>query len=300
MLAGASLALSAEKRRHQPGQTRFIVTRGLLIAALDPIWMSLAFSGYRPVIFQVLYAIGLSMMCMAALRRLPSSALVGGALAIQAFGELSSRIHPATQPWRAIWNLLFTGGMVVDGLVCGYPLVPWLSIMMLGWVLGRWLLQPRSRALRARSLAAVGAALLAVFVVVRGIDGYGNWGLHRDSVAFLQWLHVAKYPPSIAFTCLELGLAFSLLALFTAVDAPDRPRRFLGFLSLFGATAFFYYLWHAHLMQGAEQLFRWDRDGHGLAKTWIGAAVTSTALAWPCWWYRRYKKAHPDGWARYI
>ena len=300
MLAGASLALSAEKRRGQPGQTRFIVTRGLLIAALDPLWMSLAFSAYRPVIFQVLYAIGISMMCMAALRRLPSSVLLGGALAIQALGELSARIHPTIQPWRAIWSLLFVAGPVVDGLVCGYPLIPWLSIMMLGWVLGRWLLQPRPHAVRARALALIGGGLLASFAVVRGIDGYGNWGLHRDSLAPLQWLHVAKYPPSLSFTCLELGLAFSFLAVFMALDAPDRPRRVLGALSLFGATAFFYYLLHAHLMQVAQLALRLDTHTLGLAKTWLAAALTVAVLAWPCAWYRRYKSTHPDGWTRYV
>src|SRR5580658_7417659 len=47
LLAGASLALSVEKRRGQPGLTRFIVTRGLLILALDPLWMSFAFVHYR-------------------------------------------------------------------------------------------------------------------------------------------------------------------------------------------------------------------------------------------------------------
>ena len=300
MLAGASLALSAEKRRGQPGQTRFIVTRGLFIAALDPLWMSLAFSAYRPVIFQVLFAIGLSMVCMAALRRLPTSALLAGAIAIQALGELSARWHPTVQPWRAIWSLLFVGGPVVNGLVNGYPLIPWLSIMMIGWVLGRWLLQPLPRAARTRSLALVGGGLLVAFAVVRGIDQYGNWGLHRDSLAPLQWLHVAKYPPSVSFTCLELGLAFSLLAVFTAVDDPERPRRALSFLSLFGATAFFYYLLHAHLMQGTEQLLQIDPTTWGLMKTWLAAAITIALLVWPCGWYRRYKAAHPDGWARYV
>src|SRR4051812_20378399 len=46
LLAGISLALSAEKRKGQPGITRFMITRGLLIAALDPLWMSLGFAGY--------------------------------------------------------------------------------------------------------------------------------------------------------------------------------------------------------------------------------------------------------------
>src|SRR5256885_99538 len=56
LLAGASLALSTAKRRE--GQTAFLVRRGLLIASLDPIWMSFGFTLYHLVIFQVLYAIG--------------------------------------------------------------------------------------------------------------------------------------------------------------------------------------------------------------------------------------------------
>jgi len=300
LLAGASLALSAEKRRDQPGQTAFIVKRGLLIMALDPLWMSLGFTHYRIVVFQVLYAIGLSLVCMAALRKLSSTALLVGAVAIQLGGELSTRWQPEAQPLQAIWAFLFVGGPVFPRGFCAYPLVPWLSMMMLGWVLGRWLLSPCPRLQRARSLVLVGVALVALFAVVRGVDGYGNWGLHRDSLDLLQWLHVAKYPPSLAFTSLELGLASCVLAGFMAIDDPDRPRRALAPLSLFGATAFFFYLLHAHLMAAFQSIFALDRTQHGLAKTWIAAVITIGVLVWPCWLYRRYKAAHPDSWTRYI
>src|SRR6478735_8275834 len=110
LLAGASLALSSERRRGEAGQTSFIVKRGLLIAALDPIWMSLGFALYRVVIFQVLYAIGLSLVCMAWLRKLSSRSLLALALAIQVFGELSGRVHFEAQPLHAIWCFLFVGG----------------------------------------------------------------------------------------------------------------------------------------------------------------------------------------------
>jgi uncharacterized membrane protein len=300
LLAGASLALSTEKRRGQPGQTRFIITRGLFIAALDPLWMSLGFANYRRWVFQVLYAIGLSLVCMAGLRKLSSSALVTGALVIQVFGELSDLWHPVTQPWQALWGFLFVGGPVFDTGFCGYPLVPWLSVMMLGWVLGRWLLEPRSNPQRAGTLAVLGVALLAVFALVRGIDGYGNWGLHRDSLDVLQWLHVAKYPPSLAYSSLELGLGLLLLALFTWLDDPGQPRRAFAPLSLLGSTAFFYYLLHVHVMAAVDGLFAFDAHANGLLKTWGAAALTLALLSGPCWLYRRYKSAHPDGWTRYV
>src|SRR5207248_347237 len=63
-LAGASLALSIERRRdlgERPADVdRFIATRGLFIAALDPLWMSWVFAPGH-LLLQVLYAIGLSL-----------------------------------------------------------------------------------------------------------------------------------------------------------------------------------------------------------------------------------------------
>ena len=300
LLAGASLALSAEKRKGQPGQTRFIVTRGLFILALDPLWMSLGFAKYDRFVFQVLYALGLSMVCMALLRRLSSRALLVGAAALTGLHELSDLWHPVEQPFHALWGYLFVGGPVFVRTVCAYPVVPWLAIMMAGWVLGRWFLEPRTPAQRARTLALLGLSLLGLFVVVRGLDGYGNWNLHREGPGLLQWLHVAKYPPSLSYVCLELGLGLGLLALFVWVDVPGRERPWLAPLSLFGASAFFYYLLHVHLMAGVQQVLGLDTHVDGLLRTWVAAGLTLAVLAGPCWLYRRYKAAHPDGWTRYV
>lgn len=300
LLAGASLALSTEKRRGDPGQTRFIVTRGLFIAALDPLWMSLGFARYEMFVLQVLFAIGLSLVCMAFLRRLSTKTLFAAGMGLQVFGELSARIDPSSPILHTIWALLFTGGRLGSRVVCAYPVLPWLSIMMLGWVFGRWLLEPRTNEARAPFIAAIGAGLLAVFGVVRGVDGYGNWNLHRDSMDLLQWLHVAKYPPSISFTALELGIGFLLLALFARFDAAEKPRKALSLLGLLGSTAFFYYLLHVHVMAIAGWVFGIDPKHDGLVKTWLGAAITVGLLAGPCFLYRRYKAAHPDGLARYV
>jgi uncharacterized membrane protein len=197
-------------------------------------------------------------------------------------------------------KLLLVGGPIVGRLRCSYPLLPWLSIMMLGTVLGRWLLEPRTAPERARALALVGSAMLVGFVVLRGVDGYGNWHLHRDSSETLQWLHVSKYPPSLTYTLLELGLGLIIFAAFVLLDDPERPRSAIAALSLFGGTAFFYYLLHVHLLALAQLAFGLDRTHDGLAKTWLAAATMLALLAWPCWLYRRYKAAHPAGLARYV
>jgi uncharacterized membrane protein len=304
LLAGAAMALSIEKRGDRPGQTAFLVKRGLLIAALDPLWMSLGFVGYDFWVFQVLYAIGLSMVAMAFLRRLPSWALLAGGLVIQLGGEWAGGLFP---PRWSVANsmgvLLFNSGPFTRTIhtYCAYPLLPWLSLMMFGWVLGRWVLATRTRSTgwRAARLAGLGVALLGVFAIVRGLDGYGNWGLHRDSMDVLQWLHVAKYPPSLSYCALELGLAFVLLAAFVAVD-DGQPRPWLRPLAVLGATAFFYYLIHVHLVYFVQHAFHLDTESAGLTKTWLGTLLLLLLLYPLCVRYRRYKAAHPDGWTRYI
>jgi uncharacterized membrane protein len=299
-LAGASLAISAARRPDDASQTRFIVTRGLLIAALDPIWMGLGFAGWQRFPLQVLYGLGMSMVCMAALRKLPTIAIAAIATAIQLLGELTSAWHPQSQPWAGLFAATFSAGPVAGKFFCIYPLVPWLSMMMLGWVLGRFLLARPERPEQVRALALTGVTMLLAFVAVRGLDGYGNWNLHRDSLEVLQWLHASKYPPSLSYTLLELGIASLLLALFLALDDPKEPRPSLQFFGLLGSTALFYYLLHVHLMSVTQLTLALDTRTDGLLKTWAIAALVIGALAWPCARYRQYKREHPDGWARYI
>ena len=77
----------------------------------------------------------------------------------------------------------------------------------------------------ARRCAAAGLAALALFAVVRGWNGYGNMAVLRDDGSLVQWLHVAKYPPSLAFSALELGLMALLLAALLASRRGSRRRR---------------------------------------------------------------------------
>ena len=293
-LAGVSLALSAA-RRGAPSRRddRFLVTRGLFIAACDPLWMSWAF-GAKGILFQVLYAIGMSFVAMAALRRLPPRWLgllaLAGLVGHEALAGLAVSLVGGTP--NAPLRLLLTGGPVPPFLVA-YPLVPWLSVMALGHAAGS-LVAGRSNAELARWSLRAGVASLAVFAAVRGIDGYGNARIHRDDGSLIQWLHVSKYPPSLAYLALELGLMAILLALFCSL-----PERRLAPLVLLGQTAFFFYLLHVHLLEGASYLFDLHRHA-SLGGTYLAAALTVGALAPLCVLYRRYKSAHRDGWTRYV
>lgn len=312
-LAGTALAFSVESRRAAGASERAIdlhlAKRGLLLVALDLVWMSPVMRSPGQFLCQVLYALGACLLFMIPLRRLGDRALFGAAVAWLALGELvvGAAVTSGARASLPV-GLLVTGGFYFDGrLIVAYPAIPWLAIMALGAVVGRRLVASRRRGedaapRAARLFAVAGAVALAVFAVVRGIDGYGNMFLHRDDGSLVQWLHVSKYPPSLSFDALELGIMALALALLFALAARAGGAgegAFGGPLRTIGQTALFYYLLHIH----ALMLAAWAlgiRERLGLASAYAGAGAVLLALYPACARYRRYKAAHPTGIAAYI
>jgi uncharacterized membrane protein len=303
-LAGAALSMSVEKQLAQgvPARTidRFIVTRGLLLVALEPLWMSWMFAPGK-ILFQVLFAIGASLICMAVLRRLPARVLLGASLVLFASTELVGRLLLAANGGRpSIPGAVLETAGFFPPLIVGYPLLPWLAIMMFGWWFGRWVPHADPRRVE-RGLFLCGLASLLVFAIARGLNGYGNMGLLREDGSLVQWLHVSKYPPSLTYTSLELGLMALLLAGFFRLQsaASVSPPFWTKPLLVFGQTAFFFYLLHAHLLKLAAWALGLLHEG-GLRETYVAWLCVLVVLYPLCVLYGRYKRAHPTGWTRYI
>jgi uncharacterized membrane protein len=298
-LAGYVMQLSVRRRLEQGESegsiTRFIVTRGLIIAALDPLWMRLVF---RPpgggIVLQVLYAIGFSFVVMAFLRRLPALTIgVLGVVLAVGCEPLRALIQGATGPVGAVATLLISAGPLGPFLV-GYPLLPWLAIMMMGW--GAAELARRAPSRFPVRAALAGVVALGLFFLFRGLNGWGNMGLFRENDTLAQWLHVSKYPPSVTYDGLELGIGWLLLALFLVWRPPAWADAVLRPL---GQSAFFFYLLHAHLLAAASYALHMHGTA-GLAATYVSAAVVIAVLVPACNVYRRYKLAHPRSIAQYI
>ena len=134
------------------------------------------------------------------------------------------------------------------------------------------------------------------FAAVRGLNGWGNMALFREDGSLVQWLHVSKYPPSVTYDALELGIAFLLLALFLVWQP---PRWMDAVLRPLGQSAFFFYLLHAHLLKLGGHLLGMSGTA-GLGMTYLSAAVVVALLIPACTAYRKYKVAHPRSMAQYI
>jgi uncharacterized membrane protein len=309
-LAGAALALSLHRRLEAGESPRgldgFQLRRGLFIALLDPLWMSWAFLKPGDVVLQVMYVLGLGMVCMVPLRRLGVRTLLAVGLVLLLGGEalvgLCLFLLGGPDPTVPV-ALVASGGVFAQGrFIIGYPLLPWLGMMCLGWAFGRYVLESREGRARlpvARLLAGAGAAALGLFALVRGLNGYGNMLLYRDDGSLLQWLHVSKYPPSLSYAALELGLMALLLAGFWRLEERLGEVKGLEPLRTLGQTALFFYVLHVHLLEGAAAALGVKKQ-LGLTATYVAAAAALAVLYPACVWYRRYKAAHPDGWTRYV
>jgi uncharacterized membrane protein len=304
LLAGLSLALSVTRRQragvHGSLIDRDILIRGALLVGIDVLWMGWIWRLGVPVVqLGVLYAIGVSMIGMIALRRLPPMVVGALGLVIFACGELViGRLDPTTHVTAAT----MTGGQV-GRVIWLYPFLPWAGFLLLGWAIGMRIAEgggerARGLGMRARDWLALAGVAAAVFAIVRGLNGYGNAALYRRSGAlngaWIEWLHVSKYPPSLAYVALELAIAFGLLAAVWRVG-----RGALAPLAVLGQTALFFYLLHVHIMKGvAVALGIYQAEGLGVV--YLGWVAVLVLLYPACRWYLRVKRRHPDSVLRFV
>jgi uncharacterized membrane protein len=151
--------------------------------------------------------------------------------------ELVSPIDPLNP-------ILIQAGGTVD-LWSNYPILPWLELVTLGMVFGHWLVRSPEKAFRRATY--LGIVFLLAFIGLRVLDGFGNIR-PREGNTWIDYLNVVKYPPSITFTLLTMGINLLLLRMLTW--ACDRWVRIPQPLVVFGRTPLFFYLTHLFLYLG--------------------------------------------------
>jgi uncharacterized membrane protein len=301
-LAGTALALSIDKKVAKGVNAweidKGILIRGAIIVLLDLTVISFGSGRWT---FQVLFAIGLSMICMAFLRRFPTWVLTALSLSWIVFGEIPTGLVWQPPGSSSPISALFIATYGSEDLVIKYPLFPWLAMMILGWVFGRHInkfaagltnLSPK------KMMFVSGLIGIAVFITVRGLHGYGDMFFPRTGTSWQQWLHVSKYPPSLSFCGLELGLlGFCLSSLMTI--EPKLGVRSNGILLVFGQTAMFFYLLHRLLFEIPATYFGL-RGGGNISTTYFVSAAMIIPLYYACVWYRKLKASSPESFLKYF
>lgn len=305
-LSGVSLAMSLERRSGQGATSgsldRHLLVRALVILGFEGLLTLLA--GRGVLILQVLYAIGMSMIAMVALRRLPTSVLVflGGAWLVGGEGVLGFLYPLEGSAPGLVARLLLVPGHSGPVYVL-YPMIHWLAMMLLGWAFGRHLLASRTEdGGRTDTLLVLGGLTgLLLSATLRAANGFGNMGLLRDDSSVVQWLHMSKYPPALVYTSLELGLMALFLVALRRYEGSLRegPNRWNPLL-VWGQTALFYYMLHFIVLGGLSLAITGGMGKRGLPETWAAAGVTLVLLYPVCVAYRKLKQQYPKSVLQYV
>ena len=296
-LTGTAIALSIVQRREKGFDSKAIdrdlLIRGAFIALLDVVVFSFL-SG--KLYLQVLYAIGVSMMLMALLYHLGRRVLLISALILLIGGEAFTVMFWQPHDEVPLWLALTFAPWFSESFTVLYPSIPWLVIMMLGWVFGDWLTtHQKSCWLVARVLLAGGLLALICFLLVRGFNDYGNMLLYREDYSIIHWLHVSKYPPSISYISLELGLMAIILSALLWLQPKISVRQY-GPILVFGQTALFFYLAHFAVLAMLTPFL----ERAGLEQAYLAAAITLVMLYPVCCAYRALKWRYSDSILRFI
>jgi uncharacterized membrane protein len=165
-----------------------------------------------------------------------------------------------------------------------YPIIPWLGIVIFGLIFGKWLLHNKSQAYRWSFI--LGGIFLLVFIVLRTIGGFGNTHPPVNS-SLVSYLNITKYPPSVVFTFLTLGLCLTFIGIFSRVRSTlehlGKP------LLVFGRSALFFYITHLYLFAFIGLFFA-SGGGTGLAIMYPIWFVALVILYFLCLWYGNFKK----------
>lgn len=219
--------------------------------------------------------IGWCMVLLAALLWLPPAAIGTFGLLVIALHNLSAAIPDATvESLRAspLRQILYFGGEIQLGsggpvMPVLYSLVPWIGVMAAGYAFGSIL--TREPAERRRLCIAIGCSAIALFLILRGLDVYGDprhWrGAPEDAPAALfRFLNTTKYPASLLVLLMTLGPAIAVLPL------AENARGAIGrALSVFGRVPFFYYLLHIPLIHAVALIVSRLREGR--VNAWLFA-----------------------------
>jgi uncharacterized membrane protein len=240
-------------------------------------------------ILGVLYGLGSSLAVAAFFVRLPAAAL-----AVMAAGcvAITHWLTPdASQIGAPITPLM--GALVVAGLappfVSVYPTIPWLAPTLLGVAFGRLLQNDdeddgtRTRTRAFTLIGATGVAFAVLFVILRASGGIGSF--QPVQPGWIGLLNVTKYPPSLTFLLLTLGVNFILAALFEHTGAG--ASRWTAPVRVFGAAPLFFFITHLFLY---GFIGKWYLGGTTFPVMYMWWFVGLVVLYLPCKWYGEFKQ----------
>ncbi len=325
-LSGTSIYLQGLRKTKSTLQS-FLLKRGLWLIFIEISVITFAWSfnpHFNYIIFQVIWAIGISMVLLGLVIRLPYNFIFSLGLII-VLGHNLLDFAEAAPGFKAgfWWDLLHHGSFAFypitrnHVLIMLYPFVPWTGLMMLGYCTGKFFSSKYTPRQRKKILSRIGIGLILFFIALRFINVYGNpehWAAQKNGwFTVLSFINVHKYPPSLLYMCMTIGPAFLLLSFFENVK-----NGFTEKIRIYGRVPFFYYVLHIYLIHlisavvylahghtiaqattlgnGIPFYFLAANDGYNLFIVYLVWISVVLALFPLCRWFNNYKTNHKEKW----
>lgn len=316
LLTGLSAYLYGEKYQGKRDVSAFLFKRGLFLVVLEFTLVNFAWTFQFPpsvIYLQVIWAIGISMIALSALAWLPRPALFVVGLVIVAGHNLLDTVHFAVGsdlhvPWAILHDRCWIEFSDTLRLRTSYPVLPWIGVIALGYCVGPWFTRSVSAHVRQRYLLLTGTGLLMGFVALRWLNGYGEaqWTNYGNVThTLMSFFNITKYPPSLLFLTLTLGVGLLLLLAFERAQ----QHKWLSTLAVLGGAPMFFYLLHLYVLKVLHVLcvaaFGLNHGAYfgfdGIGAVWLTAIALVTALYWPVRWFAGLKSRRRDiTWLKYF
>ncbi|NER05037.1 MAG: DUF1624 domain-containing protein [Okeania sp. SIO3C4] len=319
-LAGIGAYLSLKRGKTKQQLSRFLLLRGLWLVFLDLTVVRFSWRFDLNFTFSaagVLWAIGCSMIFLAAIIYLPTRTI----LAIAIFLIVGHNLFDNVQAEQLgnigwLWAILHERTMIepISGfrLFILYPLIPWIGVMALGYAFGTLFEMEKER--RLQLLRKIGLGMIVAFIIIRATNIYGDpnpWSIQSNFFyTLLSFIDCHKYPPSLLYLLITLGLAILLLYWLEKTKIPYfKP------LIILGQQPLFFYVIHIYLIHLTAILFAFSRYGiepftfSQVGISWkpkeFGYDLPIVYLIWLlitfllyiiCDWLAKYKKKHRGKW----
>ena len=318
-LAGISAFIVGRKKT--PAELSvFLVKRGLWLVFVELVIMSFGWYfdlGFRAVNFAVIWVLGVSMILLAGLIHLPKKVILAFSIILIFGHNLLDNIH---FEGSILWTFLHERGPVLttpDHIFrVGYAVIPWVAVMSLGYCFGSFYDKTYDPVKRRKLFNITSIAAIIFFVILRGINIYGNLLPWEDygylTQTLFSFLNLTKYPPSLSFLLVTLGGALLFLA-----NSEKLKGQVVNFFCVFGRVPFFFYIIHIYLIHLLALIvaeftgFGWQKmilpalpfrveelKGFGFNLVavyliWIAVILLLYPL---CKKFDRYKQAHKEKW----
>ncbi|SMO49579.1 DUF1624 domain-containing protein [Solitalea koreensis] len=323
-LAGVGAFLMQYRGKPPKEMSMFLFTRGLWMIILEFTivrfgWSFSLADGFS--VAQVIWVIGWAMILLSALVRLPLKAIAVIGLSIILFHNALDGIKAeqfGNESW--IWNFVHQPNIIKVSsnysLFALYSLIPWVAVMACGYCFGYFFTLPSHE--RLTSFLWIGSGMILTFLILRFANVYGDphpWTVQKNGLySFLSFMNVEKYPPSLLYLDVTIGIGILLLALFEKANGP-----LVDFFTIYGRVPLFYYVSHIYLVHFlaliAAQLtlgrfdFMIGTPFNGFGKIPYGFELPMVYLMWilaililyyPCRWFAGVKKRNKAVWLSYL